>query len=72
MQTKLNSGNVFKAINTWAASVVRLYLSKSESSRGLITVQDTVETGILGLRNYIRSSKERLLIAACKIEEDED
>ena len=72
MQTKLNSGNVFKAINTWAASVVRLHLSKSESSRGLITVQDTVETGILGLRNYIRSSKERLLIAACKIEEDED
>ena len=52
--------------------MVRLYQSKSESSRGLITVQNTAETGILGLRNYIRSSKERLLIAACKKEEDED
>ena len=105
----LNSGNVFKAINTWAVSVARysaallggsrlqleeldrrmrklltmhngfkkvnvdhLYLLKSESGRGLIRVQDTVETAILGLRYYVRNSKERLLIATHTIEEHED
>ena len=95
-KTKLNSGNVFKAINTWAVSVVRysaaflgwsrlqleeidrrtrklltmhngfhpkskvdcLYLSRSEGGRGLIGVQDTVETAILGLTNYVRNSKD--------------
>ena len=103
LETKLNSGNVFKAINTWAVSVVRysaaflgwprlqldeidrrkrnfltihngfhlksnvyrLYLSRSEGSRGFIGVQDTVETTILGLRNYVRNKKESLLITAC-------
>ena len=87
LETKLNSGDVFKAINTWAVSVVRysaaflgwsrlqleeidsltrklrsihngfdpksnvdwLYLSRSEGDRGLIGVQYTVETAILGL-----------------------
>ena len=110
LETKLNGGNVFKAINTWTVSVVRysaaflgwsrlqleeidrrtrkllimrngfhpksnvdqLYLSRSKGGRGLIGVQDTVETAILGLRNYVRNSKERLLIAARTIEEDED
>ena len=33
-------------------------------------MQDTVQTAILGLRNYVRNSKERLLIAARTIEED--
>ena len=54
------------------SNVDRLYLSRSEGSRGLIGVQNTVETAILGLRNYVRNSKERLLIAARKIEEDKD
>ena len=54
------------------SNVDRLYLSRSESCRGLIGVQETVETGILGLRNYVRHSKERLLLAACTTEEDED
>ena len=110
LETKLNSGNVFKAINTWEVSVVRysavfldwsrlqlkkigkrtktlltmyngfhpksnvdwLYLSRSEGCRELIGVQETVETGILGLRNYVRHSEERLLLAACTLEEDED
>ena len=31
-----------------------------------------METAILGLRNYVRNSKERLLIAARTIGEDED
>ena len=109
LETKLNSENVFKAINCWAVSVVRysaaflgwsrlqlkeidrrmrklltmhngflpksnlerLYLSRSEGSRELIGVQDTVGTAILGLTNYVRNSKERL-IAAHTIEQDED
>ena len=50
----------------------QLYLSWSEGGRGLIGVQDNVETVIWGLRNYVINSKERLLIAACTIEEDED
>ena len=35
-------------------------------------VQDTVETAILGLINYVRNSEERLLIAKQTIENDED
>ena len=108
LETKLNSRNVFKIINTWAVSAVRhyaaflgwlrlqseeidrrtrklltmhngfhlnvdqLYLSRSEGSRGLIGDQDIVEIVILGLRNYVRNSKERLLIAACTIKNNED
>ena len=110
LETMLNSGNVFKAINTRAVPVVRcsaaflgwsrlrlkaidrrnrklltmhngfhpkskvnqFHPSRSEGGRRLIGVQDTVETAILGLRNYVRNSKERSLIAARTIEEDED
>ena len=95
LETKLNSDNVFNAVNTWTVLVVwysaaflgysrhklekidkkirklltiqtgfhpesnvdRLYLSRSDSDRGLIGVQDTVETAILGLRYYVRKSK---------------
>ena len=45
--------------------------ARSESGRGLIEVQDTVETVIFGLRYYVRQiancekSKQRLLIATC-------
>ena len=53
-------------------NVDRLYLSRSEGGRGLIGVQDTVETAISGLRNYVRNNKERLLIAERTIEEDKD
>ena len=48
------------------------YLSRSDGGRGLIGVQDTVEKAILELRNYVKNSKERLLIAARTIGEDED
>ena len=54
------------------SNVNRLYLSRSEGSRGLIGIQDTVETAILGFKNYVRNRKERLLIAARTIEDDED
>ena len=97
LETKFNSGNVFKAINIWVVSVVgysavflvwsrleleeidkrtrklltmrngfhpksnvdQLYLSRSEGGRGLIVVQDTVESAILGLRNYVRNREDR-------------
>ena len=49
-----------------------MHLSRSEGSRGLIGVQDTVWTILLGLINYVSNSKERLLIAARTIEDDED
>ena len=54
------------------SNVDGLYLSRNEGGRGLIGVQDNVETAILRLRNYVRNSRERLLITACTIEEDED
>ena len=54
------------------SNVDQLRLSKSEGDRGLIGVQDTVETEILGLRNDLRNNDKRLLIAACIIEENEN
>ena len=54
------------------SNVDGLHLSKSEGGRGLIGVQDTVETEILRLRNNVRNNDKRLLIAACIIEENED
>ena len=38
----------------------------------MIGIQDTVKTANLGLRNYVRNSKERLLIAARITEDDEE
>ena len=54
------------------SNIDRLYLSRSEGSRGLIGVQDTVEIAILGLRNYVKHSKESFLIAARTVEDDKD
>ena len=54
------------------SNVERLFLSRSEGSRRLIGVQDTVETAILVLRNYVRNSEEKLLIAARTIEDSEN
>ena len=42
-----------------------------ESKTGLIGVQDTVKTAILGLRNYTRNNKKRLINATRTIENDE-
>ena len=54
------------------SNVDRLYPSRSEDSTALIEVQDTVETAIVGLRNYGGNCKERFLNATSTIEEDED
>ena len=53
-------------------NIDQLFLLRSESSRRLIGVQDNAETAILGLRNYVRNSKERLLSAACTIENNKN
>ena len=42
-----------------------------ESKTGLIGVQDTVKTAILGLRNYTRNNKKRLINATRTTENDE-
>ena len=54
------------------SNVDQLYLSRSEGGRALIGVQDTVNTAILRLRNYVRNIKERMLIAASAIEDNKD
>lgn len=54
------------------SNVDRWYLPTSESSRGLMEVRNTVRPAILGLNNYIRNNKERLLTAAHTIKEDKD
>ena len=110
LETKINSGSVFKAINTETVSVVRysaaflrwsrlqleeiyrrrrklltmhngfhpkinvnrLDLSRNEEDRGWIGVHDTVKRAVLGSGNYVRNSKERLLIAACTTEYNEN
>ena len=74
LETKLKNQNVFKAINTWTISVVRYSAAFLRWSRFQLEEidrrtkncgeQDTVDITILRLRNYVRRSKERLLIAA--------
>ena len=51
------------------SNVDQMYLSRSEGGRGLIGVQETAETAILGLRNYVRNNKEGLLTAVRTIED---
>ena len=45
-------------------SVHRLYISRKESGRNLISIEDCVEIARVGLENYIQSSKEKLITAA--------
>ena len=46
------------------SNVDRLYISRNEGGRGLISVEDTIETSKIGLERHIQESKERLLSAA--------
>ena len=48
------------------SNVDGLHLLRSEGGRGLIEVQNTVETTILGLRNYVRA----IMVKQVKIGED--
>ena len=48
------------------SNVDGLHLLRSEGGRGLIEVQNTVETTVLGLRNYVRA----IMVKQVKIGED--
>ena len=45
------------------SNVDRLYISRNEGGRGLISVEDTIETSKIGLERHVQESKERLLSA---------
>ena len=48
------------------SDVARIYLSRKEGGRGLISVEDIAKLAILGLERYALTSEEVLLIAAEK------
>ena len=45
------------------SNVDRINLSRKEDGRGLISIEDTTRTAILGLQKYIQESEEKLIIA---------
>ena len=51
------------------SNVDRLYLSRKEGGRGLISIEDTTRTAILGLQKHIQKSEEKLITAARKPED---
>ena len=52
------------------SDVARLYLSRKEGGRGLISVEGTVKLAILGLERYVLTSEGGLLIAARRVDGD--
>ena len=52
------------------SDVARIYLSRKEGGRGLISVEDIAKLAILGLERYLLTSEEVLLIAARKVDGD--
>ena len=52
------------------SDVTRIYLSRKEGERGLISVEDTAKLAILGLERYVLTSEEGLLIAARRVDGD--
>ena len=49
------------------SDIARIYLSRKEGGRGLISVEDTVKLAILRFERYVLISVERLLIAARRL-----
>ena len=108
LETKLNSRNLTKGINTWAVSLIRyfallldwsvdelkvmdrrtrklltmhkafhpkddvdrLYVGRNDDGRGLISIEECVENAVLGLREYVEKSQERLINAVNDWHED--
>ena len=58
-----------RALNA-KSDVAGIYLSRKKKGRGLISVEDTVKLGILGLQRYVLTSEEGLFIAAGRVDED--
>ena len=52
------------------SDVARIYLSRKEGGRGVISVEDIAKLAILGLERYALTSEEVLLIAARKVDGD--
>ena len=52
------------------SDVARIYLSRKEGGRGLISVEDIAKLAILGLERYALTIEEVLLIAARKVDGD--
>ena len=52
------------------SDIARIYLSRKEGGRRLISVEDTVKLAILELERYILKSEEGLLIAARRVDGD--
>ena len=50
--------------------IARIYLSRKEGGRGLISVEDIVKLAILGLERYVLTSEEGLLLAARRVDGD--
>ena len=46
------------------SDVDRLYITRKEAGRGLVSIEDCVELAIRGLEVYVHGSKERLIQAA--------
>ena len=57
---------IHRALNP-KIDLARIYLSRKEGGRGLISVEDTVKLAILGLKRYVLTSEEGLLIAARRV-----
>ena len=64
-----NLMTVHQALNP-KSDLARIYLSRKEGGRGLISVEDTVKLDILGLERYVLTSEEGLLIAARRVDGD--
>ena len=52
------------------SEVARIYLSRKEGGRGLISVEDTIKLAIPGLERSVLTSEEGLLIAARGVDGD--
>ena len=52
------------------SNVDRLYIPRKEGGRGLQGVKETVKLTNLGLENYVKESRDRLLTAAKSVDID--
>ena len=52
------------------SNVDRLYIPRKEGGRGLQGVEEAVKVTNLGLENYVKDSRERLLTAARSVDID--
>ena len=54
------------------SNVDRLYIPRREGGRGLMSVEDIVNLATIGLKRYVKESKEKLLVAARGDTENEE